>query len=316
MLLKWLKRTGYLFLVLFLLLNVMVASHAYYLTHFFSDVPRPPKMEEMSGVAKTKAILLGMPLPKSKVVDSFRVPHRTVSITTDDGLVLESWIAPSALSVSKGTILMFHGHGSSKSGIIREATAFHAMGWQVVMTDFRAHGNSAGEACTIGANESLDVKAVYDYARKELKEKNLVIWGISLGAATTLHAIANYPVRPERLMLEMPFATLHDAVRGRIRMMQLPAEPLSILLTFWGGIQHGFWAFGLQPAQDAGAVSCPVLLQWGFNDKRVTETETNTLFAQLGTNKRTMMKYYQSGHESLLKKEPEKWQAVIHEFLR
>ncbi|MFM9021671.1 MAG: hypothetical protein ACKOOA_10130 [Sediminibacterium sp.] len=98
-------------------------------------------------------------------------------------------------------------------------------------------------------------------------------------------------------------------------MMQLPAEPLYNLLTFWCGIQHGFWACGFQPAQDAGAVSCPVLLQWGFNDKRVTENETNTLFAQLGTNKRTMMKYYQSGHESLLKKEPQKWLAVMQEFL-
>jgi alpha-beta hydrolase superfamily lysophospholipase len=316
MFLKWLKRAGYLLLALFVLLNVMVASHAHYLTHFFANVPRSPRIEDMSWSAKTKAMLLGMPLPKSKVVDSFQVPHRTVSITTDDGLVLESWIAPAALSVSKGTILLFHGHGSNKSGIIREATAFHAMGWQVVLTDFRAHGNSSGEACTIGANESLDVKAVYDYARKELKEKNLLIWGISLGAATTLHAIANYPVRPERLMLEMPFASLHDAVRGRVRMMQLPAEPLATLLTFWGGIQHGFWAFGFQPVQDASAVSCPVLLQWGFNDKRVTENETNNLFAQLGTNKRTMMKYYQSGHESLLKKEPQKWQAVVQEFLR
>jgi len=316
MLLKWLKRIGFLLLFLFALLNVMVASHAYYLTHFFADAPRPPKMNELSWSAKTKAMLLGMPLPKSKVVDSFQVPHRTIFINTDDGLVLESWIAPSSLPVSKGTIVMFHGHGGSKSGIIREATAFHAMGWQVVLTDFRAHGNSSGEACTIGANESLDVKAVYDYARKELKEKNLVIWGISLGASTTLHAMANYPIRPERLMLEMPFASLHDAVKGRVRMMQLPVEPISTLLTFWGGIQHGFWAFGFQPAQDASAVSCPVLLQWGFNDKRVTENETNTLFAQLGTNQRTMMKYYQSGHESLLKKEPEKWGAVMTEFLR
>lgn len=305
-----------LLLVLFVMLNVMVASHAYYLTHFFGDVPRPPRMEEMDWTTKAKAMLLGMPLPKSKVVDSFQVPHRTVSIATEDGITLESWIAPSPLPVSKGTILMFHGHGGSKSGIIREATVFHEMGWQVVLTDFRAHGNSSGEACTIGANESLDVKAVYEYARKELKERNLVIWGISLGAATTLHAMANYPIRPERLMLEMPFASLHDAVKGRVRMMQLPDEPLSTLLTFWGGIQHGFWAFGLQPAQDASAVNCPVLLQWGFNDKRVTENETNTLFAQLGTNKRTMMKYYQSGHESLLKNEPEKWEAVVAEFLR
>lgn len=316
MLKQWLRRLGYLLLFLFVLLNIMVASHAYHLTRFFANAPRPPKMEEMGWGAKTKALLLGVAAPKSKVVDSFRVPHRTLTLTTDDGIVLESWIAPAALSVPRGTILLFHGHGSNKSAIIREATAFHAMGWQVVLTDFRAHGNSAGEICTIGANESLDVKAVYDYARKELKEKNLAIWGISLGAATTLHAMANYNIRPERLLLEMPFASLHDAVKGRLRTMHLPAEPLSTLLTFWGGLQHGFWAFSLQPARDARAVSCPVLLQWGFKDNRVTEQETNTIFAQLATNQRTLMKYYQSGHESLLKKEPAKWQAVVTDFLQ
>jgi alpha-beta hydrolase superfamily lysophospholipase len=316
MLIKWLKRLGYLLIFLFLLLNIMVASHAYHLTRFFANAPKPPKMEDMGWATKTKALLLGVAYPKSKVVDSFQVPHRPVAITTEDGVVLESWIAPASASVSRGTILMFHGHGSNKSAIIREAAAFHAMGWQVVLTDFRAHGNSSGEICTIGANESLDVKAVYDYARRELREKNLAIWGISLGASTTLHAMANYNIRPERLLLEMPFATLHDAVKGRLRTMHLPAEPLSTMLTFWGGLQHGFWAFSLQPAEDARAVSCPVLLQWGFKDNRVTEQETNTIFTKLATNQRTLMKYYQSGHESLLKKEPAKWQAVVSDFLR
>jgi pimeloyl-ACP methyl ester carboxylesterase len=128
--------------------------------------------------------------------------------------------------------------------------------------------------------------------------------------------MANYNIRPERLLLEMPFATLHDAVKGRLRTMHLPAEPLSTMLTFWGGLQHGFWAFSLQPAEDARAVSCPVLLQWGFKDNRVTEQETNTIFKKLATNQRTLIKYYQSGHESLLKKEPAKWQAVVSDFLR
>lgn len=114
----------------------------------------------------------------------------------------------------------------------------------------------------------------------------------------------------------MPFATLHDAVKGRLRMMHVPAEPISSLLTFWGGIQQGFWAFNLQPAEDASAVACPVLLQWGSKDPRVTEAETDLIFAKLGTRDRTLMKYYQSGHESLLKKEPEKWRTVVAQFLQ
>jgi esterase/lipase len=128
--------------------------------------------------------------------------------------------------------------------------------------------------------------------------------------------MAQYNIKPNRVILEMPFASLHDAVKGRLRMMNLPAEPIASLLTFWGGVEQGFWAFNLQHAEDAHTVSCPVLLQWGFNDPRVTEAETDKIFANLGTNERTLMKYYQSGHESLLKKEPEKWKSVVGEFLR
>jgi len=92
---------------------------------------------------------------------------------------LESWYAK-ADSNAKGTVLLFHGHGSSKSGIIAEATAFHQMGWNVFVTDFRAHGNSEGEVCTIGANEAKDVKAAYDYIRAS-GEKILSYMAFHLG---------------------------------------------------------------------------------------------------------------------------------------
>ena len=312
---KWLRKLGYLLLTVFIFLNVMMASQAYHLTHFFNNVPKPPKPEEMGIGSKTKAVLFGMSYPKSKVVDSLPIPHDTLRIQTEDSLQLECWHMHNDTVPVKGTVLMFHGHGSNKSAVIREAKAFYSMGWNVLLTDFRAHGNSAGEVCTIGANEAKDVKAVYEYAREKLQEKNIVIWGISLGASTTLHAMAQYNIKPNRVILEMPFATLHDAVKGRLRMMNLPAEPFAGLLTFWGGVEQGFWAFNLQPAEDAHAVSCPVLLQWGFKDPRVTEAETDKIFANLGTNQRTLMKYYQSGHESLLKKEPEKWRSMVGEFL-
>lgn len=312
---KWLRRFGYTVLVIFIIINILMASQAYHLTHFYANIPPPPRPTEMSTGAKMRAALLGVSLPKSKVVDSLTIPHHTIHIKTEDGILLESWHVAHPNSVPKGTVVMFHGHGSNKSAVIREARAFFNMGWDVLLTDFRAHGNSEGEVCTIGANEAKDVKAVYQFTRDSLREKNLVIWGISLGASTTLHALATYQLKPNKIILEMPFATLHDAVRGRLRMMHLPTEPIASLLTFWGGIQQGFWAFNLQPAEDANEVNCPVLLQWGSKDPRVTEAETNLIFAKLATRDRTMMKYYQSGHESLLKKEPEKWLRVVGDFL-
>jgi esterase/lipase len=292
----------------------MAAFHAYKFTHFYAGIPPAKKPDQMSFLEKTAAILVGVKYSKSMVVDSFQVKHETIIIKTDDSLKLESWYAK-VDSNAKGTILMFHGHGSSKSGMIKEATAFHEMGWNVLMTDFRAHGNSEGEICTVGFNEAKDIKATYEYI-KSGGEKNIVLWGISLGAATILTAMDHYNIKPNKVILEMPFGTLVEGVKGRLRMMHIPEQPLSTLLTFWGGVEQGNWGFDLRPEDFASKVNCPVLLQWGINDPRVTEKETNTIYQKLASHDKFLMKYIQSGHQSLCKNENSKWMSTVGEFLR
>lgn len=312
MLTKWLKRVGYTLLVLLLLINLIAAFHAYKFTHFYTDAAPVKKPEQMSGGEKLKAIVFGIRYPKSKVVDTLGIPHDTIFLKTMDSVRLESWFAPK--DSAKGTMLMFHGHASSKSGIIAEARKLYEMGYQVMLTDFRAHGNSDGNTTSIGIYESKDVKAAYDYIKSK-GAKNIIIWGISMGAATALKAIDEFGIKPDKLILEMPFGSLHSAVQGRMKTMGLPAEPLSTLLTFWGGVELGSWAFNHKPAKYALKVNCPVLLQWGAGDKRVTEDETNTIFGNITSHDKVMIKYLQSGHESLFKREKGKWVSVMSYFL-
>ncbi len=311
---KWIKRIGFPLLGIFLLLNIIAISQAYQFTHFYPNIPPAKKPDQMNFGEKASAIFFGVHYPKSVVVDSFQVPHESFTIKASDDISLECWYAK-AEKIAKGTVIMFHGHASSKSGIIKEAEAFHQLGWNVLMTDFRAHGNSEGTVCTIGFEEAKDVKAAYDYI--EVKgEKNIVLWGISLGASTILKSVADYNnIKPNKVILEMPFGSLTDAVKGKLRTMHLPEQPFSTLLTLWGGAEQGFWAFDMNPEEYAAKLNCPVLLQWGINDQRVTETETNTIYKNLASHDKLMIKYAHSAHESLYKKEPEKWLATVGGFL-
>jgi pimeloyl-ACP methyl ester carboxylesterase len=183
------------------------------------------------------------------------------------------------------------------------------------LVDFRAHGNSAGNICTIGYDEEKDVKAAYEYIAAK-GERNIVLWGISLGAATITRAMAIHnDIKPSKVILEMPFGSLYEAVKGRLRTMHLPEEPFSSLLTFWGGVEQGFNAFDHDPSEYAKRVHVPVLLQWGRHDARVSEAETTAVFNNLGTNKKRLVVYEQTGHQSLLKNEPEKWEKEVSKFL-
>ena len=310
---KFFKYLLRLALVLFIILNIVVAFHAYKFTHFYEvgEIAIKSKQEK-SGWDKTKEILFGINAEKQKntAPDS---ANNIIFLTTKDSLKLEAWYT--TVDSAKGTICMFHGHGGKKSGTNAEAATFRKMGYNTFQLDFRAHGNSQGNTCTIGYDESEDVKLAYDFIKNK-GEKNIVLWGISMGASAITKAMNDYTLQPQKIILEMPFGTIEDAVKGRVKMMGLPQQPISVLLTFWGGVEHGFWAFNMKPQEYAKKITCPVLLQWGKNDPRVSRKEEDILFTNLATVNKKFVVYENSQHESLCKKENEKWMAEINAFLQ
>ena len=308
---KFLFRT---LVFLFVLVNVIVAFHAYKFTHFYNTgeiiIKKP---EEKSGWDKTKEILFGINAAKKKntvVTDS---SFQTIYLKTKDSLKLEAWYIPVDSAV--GTVCLFHGHGGNKSDVFVEASSFRKMRYNTLLLDFRAHGNSEGNTCTIGYDETEDVKLAYDHIKNN-GEKNIVLWGISMGASTVIKAIKDYQLQPQKVILEMPFGTIEDAVKGRLKLMGLPPQPIGTLLTFWGGTEHGFWAFNMKPQEYVKSVTCPVLLQWGKNDPRVTKAEEDILFSNIPNSNKKFTVYENAAHESLCKKEPEKWKIEVAAFLK
>lgn len=300
-------------LSLFLLLNIMAAFHAYKFTHFYpaNEVVKK-RPEEMNWWDKTKAIVVGVRFPKSVNSVTPDTTYKTVNFKTADGIPIEAWYTEK--SKAKGTVILFHGHGASKSKVLTEANYMYSLGYSTLLVDFRAHGGSGGDVCTIGYKEAEEVKLAYQYL-VDKGEKNIVLWGISLGAATITHAISEYHIEPSKIILEMPFGALTDAVKGRVRIMGLPEQPIATLLTFWGGTEQGFWAFSHNPSAYAKSVNCPVLLQWGAKDPRVTREEIDAIYKNLVIPTKKLVVYESAGHESLCKKETLKWQAEVRAFL-
>ncbi|MFY8090866.1 MAG: alpha/beta hydrolase [Chitinophagaceae bacterium] len=314
---KWIKKLGILLLFLFLLLNIITAFHAYKFTHFYDDAAPLKKPEEMSGTEKFSAMFFGVNYPKKKNADSFLLPHKNVYLKNNDSLLIEAWESynlPNQNRIFSKTVIMFHGHGGNKSGVLKEAEAFDSMGYRVFLVDFRAHGNSQGNICTIGFSETNDVLIAYNYIKQKYNE-DIILWGISMGAATILKAVDEYNLKPIKIICEMPFATLQDAVKGRVRMMKLPEQPISTLLTFWGGTQQGFWAFDYKPKDYASKIKCPILLQWGKQDPRVSSKETYDIYNAINSKKQLIV-YDSAAHQSLCKHDFEKWFTNVDSFLK
>ena len=242
---KFLFRTV---LLLFILLNIVTAFHAYKFTHFYEAAEAPVnKIQIKSGWDITKDILFGINAYKQKNKVLADSAFENVSLTTKDNIKLEGWYIKTAMP-AKGTVILFHGHASKKTAVLEEAAGFRKMGYNTFLLDLRAHGSSGGNTSSIGYYETEDVKLAYDYIRQK-GEQNIILWGISMGAAAVSKAMADYPLQPSKVILEMPFASILQAAEGRIKMMGLPGQPLATFITFWGGVEHGFWAFNMKPSE-------------------------------------------------------------------
>jgi alpha-beta hydrolase superfamily lysophospholipase len=320
--LRWLWRHRKLSLGLVLLggltlLNVVAYMHAHAMTHFTPSGSRTQNPEDLSKWQKVKVLFGGVSIPRPvNDTDPGRLglPFEVRHLRTGDGLNLEGWYIPPPDAASRGLVTLFHGYSAGKASLLREARAFHELGYGTFLVDFRGSGGSDGNETTIGVAEAEDVACTWEYVRAQWPNQPVVLFGQSMGSAAILRAVAVRDVRPDALVLESPFDQLLSTVKNRFGSMGLPAFPLAHLLVFWGGVQHGFSGFRHNPVEYAAAIPCPTLLMHGTKDVRVTPAQMQTIFDALAGDKRLEV-FDNVGHSSYVAAQPEPWRKRVSEFL-
>ncbi len=132
----------------------------------------------------------------------FDVTYQDITLTTADGLSLAAWYHPSE---NGRIILVAHGFVGH-----RDPSLFASLargGYGVLAWDFRAHGASGGDTCTMGGNELLDVEAALAFAQAQPNTTHIGAWGESMGAAATLRAAARH-AQIEAVVIDSAYPSL------------------------------------------------------------------------------------------------------------
>jgi len=180
--------------------------------------------------------------------------------------------------------------------------------------DFRGCGGSKGDSTTIGYAEADDVAAAIAFARRTFPNRSLVLYGQSMGAAAVLRAVAVKGVAADAIIVESPFDRLLTTVEHRFDAMGLPSFPLARLLVFWGGVQHGYWGFGHNPAEYAKAVRLPVLVMHGTTDARVATRDATAIYDNLAGPKQLEL-FDGAAHLAFVEFDRDRWASVVSRFL-
>jgi pimeloyl-ACP methyl ester carboxylesterase len=307
---KYLPKVLWALLFAFVIMNIIAFAHAYKFTHFSDDtLARTKDPKELTRLNKIKILLTGIDNPKPQHKTQPSGNFDVVTIGESD--TIRSWHFK--VEHAKGTVILFHGFGGEKSSLLGRSDYFNAAGYNTLLVDFLGSGDSDGMSTSIGYHEAEQVLQIYNYMLST-GEKNIFLFGTSMGAAAILKAINDYKIAPAAIFLECPFGSLYTTVCARFKMMNLPVFPMAGLLTFWGGVQHGYWAFGHNPSEYAKAVDCPALLLFGELDDRVTREEIDLIYSHFAGFK--MLKTYsREGHNFFTPSNETAWKSDVSTFI-
>jgi len=296
--------------IIFILINIIAFFHAYKFTHFTeNESEKTNSPEKLSSFEKVKTLFVGVNNPKPKNTKFPTQKYQTIKLKSNKEI--ECWLIK--VKNSKGTIILFHGYGGEKSSMIDKSNEFVKLGFNTMLVDFMGSGNSAGNQTTIGYKEADEVKTTFDYLTQN-GEKNIYLFGTSMGAVAIMKCINDYKITPKGIIIECPFGSMYTTVCTRFKKMNAPTFPMAGILLFWGGIQNGFWGFSHNPTEYAKNVNCPTLLLYGEKDKSVSLKEIDEIYTNLKGPKKINI-YKNTGHENYLIKNKLDWTKNVSDFL-
>lgn len=145
-------------------------------------------------------------------------PYQEVVFKSPDGLRLKGYFAHK--DINSPTIIICHTKGTSHNLNILQSVAKFLIGnnFNVLLFDFRGHGESEAAPFSFGWYERYDVLGAVDYllAGKSVNPEKIAGFSISMGAAALVFAAAECPVI-KAIAVESIYPRYEDHARIRIK---------------------------------------------------------------------------------------------------
>ena len=201
---------------------------------------------------------------------------------------------------ARGTVIYLHGSADNRTSGLAVAERFTRRGYDVVVYDSRAHGESEGEACTYGYYEKQDLRRVID----TVEPGPVAVLGVSLGGAVALQAAA-IDARIRTVVAVSAFSDLRTVATERAPRIA-SAKDLEAAFRLAEATAH-FQVGDVSPVASAREVAVPVLLVHGEDDRETPPAHSQRVFAALPGPKRLLL-VPGAGHDDVLR--PEVWNAI------
>ena len=136
-----------------------------------------------------------------------------VYITSFDGYNLKGYYLKNTNSINK-TIILAHGyHSAPFFDFSIGHLEYMRLGFDLLFIEERAHEHSEGKFTTFGMKERYDIKSWVSFVADRYPDNDIVLAGVSMGAASTLFALGlELKDNVKCAILDCPFSNAFDEI--------------------------------------------------------------------------------------------------------
>jgi uncharacterized protein len=257
--------------------------------------------------------------------EALGLPSRDVEIAAEIGM-LPAWEVPAADGAGDRWAILVHGRGAVREECLRAVPVLHDLGFTALIplyrNDIGAPSSSDGRY-SLGLSEWRDLEAALQYVVDEGAEQ-VVLFGWSMGAAIILQTLDRSWLsdRVSAVVLDAPVIDWADVLRHHGAMHKVPGrigslsrsligrrwarrlvgvhEPIDVALTNW---EHR-----------ADELKHRTLLIHSLDDEFVPAGPSVSLAAKRPDLVR-LESWREAGHTKEWNVDPERWDAVVRDFL-
>lgn len=247
--------------------------------------------------------------------DKLKKSNRTIE---NGGLKLKSWYIP-AEKQTNNTVIVVHGFRQNKDAMRQYGQLFHELGYNVLMPDNRASGESEGKLITYGYYDKRDVVTWAKKLTEENPQSNITLFGLSMGAATVMMA-SNQPDLPSSVNSLIEDCGYKDVWSELTYQAQsaynIPPFPLVYSLSAMNKVRQGWFLKEASATKALAENDRPILLIHGDSDTYVPTTMLYDNYAAVksGTPKE-MLLIKGAAHAKAFETNPKLYRQTVERFL-
>ena len=245
-----------------------------------------------------------------------KYPYESVTITSFDGCKLHGRYYH--ISDDAPIEILFHGY---RSCALRDCSGGHAlsrkMGFNALVVDQRAHGESDAQTITFGIKEHRDCLCWIQYCNDRFgKDRQIILSGLSMGAATVLMAAnCTLPDNVACIIADSPYSAPSEIIDKVCADMHYPVFLCRPFIHLGALIFGRFHLNALTAKQAVTRANVPILLIHGDEDRLVPCSMSYDI-AKHSASRTHVEIFPGAGHGLSYLIDPVRYEYVVYDFLR